>query len=246
MVLPGPGSPVQSANQRAVRSGSVMLAHTSSIGARNVRVRTRSRPASVCSSRPVGVGGVVVMRFAPRRRMRCPPAARRSRRVRWTSVSSASRRAPQPVAERRQPGVELGQRRDVEPVDPLAPVGGSSTTSPASRSTRRCRLTAGRLIGNRSAIAPAVIGPPRSSIEDLPPHRVRDRPDHRVHGRKRNRSVTHLLDFHREIAHLRAQSREENAAGWGYRSSRTRAEPMPPPAHIDTQPNVLRRGGAAR
>jgi hypothetical protein len=37
-----------------------------------------------------------------------------------------------------------------------------SLTSPAARSTRRCRLTAGRLIAKRPAIWPADSGPSRS------------------------------------------------------------------------------------
>src|SRR5688500_16440761 len=62
IVLPGAAAPVQLANQSAVRSDSVMLAQTSSIGARNVRVSTRSRPSGVRIRLPVGV---VVMRCSP-------------------------------------------------------------------------------------------------------------------------------------------------------------------------------------
>ena len=42
--FPGPASPSQRPNQRAVQSGSVTLFHTSSMLARKVRVRIRKRP----------------------------------------------------------------------------------------------------------------------------------------------------------------------------------------------------------
>jgi hypothetical protein len=61
IVFPGAGSPVQLANHCAVRSDSVMLAHTSVIGAVNDRVSTRSRPLSVATTRPVGSGVMVLL-----------------------------------------------------------------------------------------------------------------------------------------------------------------------------------------
>ena len=70
---------------------------------------------------------------------------------------------PRPqVAVGLQPVVELPQRARVERVQPpLARRRGR--TRPASRSTRRCRLIAGRLTGNRSASSPAATSPCASS-----------------------------------------------------------------------------------
>jgi hypothetical protein len=51
---PGAASPFHVPNHRAVRSGSVTLAHTSSMGARNVRLTTSSLPSAVWTSPALG------------------------------------------------------------------------------------------------------------------------------------------------------------------------------------------------
>src|SRR6476661_865923 len=57
---PGAASPFHVPNHRAVRSGSVTLAHTSSIGARNVRLTTSSLPSAIWMSWPLD--GLVIPR----------------------------------------------------------------------------------------------------------------------------------------------------------------------------------------
>ena len=135
IVLPGPGSPVQLANHRAVRSDSVMLAHTSSIGARNDRVSTRSRPSVGAEQAAGGLGGHAVLSSFGSGAWRAPVGRPRPPRHgrRWTDSALPSRpvhlglegveRRVHAVAELRQPRVELGQRRDVEAVVALTAVG---------------------------------------------------------------------------------------------------------------------------
>ena len=124
------------ANQRAVRSDSVMLAHTSRIGAERAG-EDEVRPSAVPNSRPVGMG---VMRSPPRgvvgQRLLGPPAI-----TAGAADLGAQRRAGRAPArcargaQRDQPGLDRDQGAGVEPVTRSRPRR-SSCTSPCSRRTR--------------------------------------------------------------------------------------------------------------
>ena len=109
---------------------------------------------------------------AVRGRSRCPvrPAAGPTGRGR----APASRRAPAAAAGRARTGAACPRC--------------ATATRPASRSTRRCRLIAGRLTGNRPASSPAASSPPREQVHQLPPDRV-GQCRQRLHGL----CVTHRL-----------------------------------------------------
>ena len=125
---------------------------------------------------------------------RCRARRRRSRSVRgsWECVGAGRGQSEAGRGTRRARRSSAAQRRGVEPVQPLA-ARRSSTTSPASRSTRRCRLTAGRLISKRAAMSPAVMSARRAG-HDPPANRVGDGGGH-VH----RQSVTMLLRVGKQV-----------------------------------------------
>ena len=147
---PDAGSPVQVPIQRASRSGSVTAAQTSSMGARNSRVWTRTCCLPRCSIRPVGV----VMR-SPRVGVG---------RARGSRAGAAVAGGPADLGLQGVQGL-----RGVE-----AP--GGRAGSPAS-STRPGRAPSGERVVALAAwsVAPSP-GPPRQQPQVLADRRPRDRP----------------------------------------------------------------------
>jgi hypothetical protein len=174
---PGAASPFHVPNHRAVRSGSVTLAHTSSMGARKVRLTMSWLPFAVRASRPLGW----LIRCAGSTPLASGAVDLGLQRVEVTLPAGGSGELVEPLDQ-------VGQWRRVELVDALTADEGVADQAAFPQYPQ---MSADGGSADREPVGDLPRGETllAQHHEDVPPNRVGDRRGHVVHGKR----VTILL-----------------------------------------------------